>query len=168
MVPPASRTNLHRLLRGLRVEIAADDGGALGGESQRRGATHADPGPGDQRNLAGKPTHQATPASRSSGATSRAEQLVALFEPFVVAFAERDQQVPGADDLALLDQLLGNLLRCAADELLVAERGDRFVGPIEQRRPRRKRTGARGQHVEQGTLGPIHCLALLRRRRRRT
>ena len=50
---------LHRLVRRLRVEIAADDGGTLGGEPQRSGATHADPGPGDQRNLAGEPTHQA-------------------------------------------------------------------------------------------------------------
>ncbi len=88
---------------------------------------------------------------------------MALFESLVVALAERHEQMTCPDDLALLDQLLGDLLRSAADELLVAEGGNRFVGAIEQRSPRRQRAGAGVEHVEQGTLGPMHCIALLRR-----
>ena len=44
----------HGLFRRLRIEIAADDGCALGSEAQRCGAAHANSGAGDQRNLAGE------------------------------------------------------------------------------------------------------------------
>ena len=79
----------------------------------------------------------------------------------MIALAEGDQQVPRTDDLALFDELLGDLLRGAADELLVAERGDRLVGAVEQRCPRRERAGAGREHVEQCPLRLVDGVSLL-------
>ena len=58
----------------------------------------------------------------------------------MVSFAERDEKVASADHLTLFDQLLGDLLRGAADELFVAE------GAID--------SSGRSSNVAHGGSGP--------------
>jgi hypothetical protein len=60
-----------------------------------------------------------------------AELFVGLLEAGMVPFAECHEQVAGADHLTLFDQLIGHLLRGAADELFVAEGRNRLVRTVE-------------------------------------